>query len=266
MTRRELRALAARPTDIKRRRTAESPIRGVLSKLMPIGALGLSAALLVSVTVPASALVPALHASPAATTTVAATALEAGAQSVEVADVEAPDAERGDYKIVVKPKPKPKPSPARFSVATGPSGGGAPAISGAVRWPVDGLKVSDGFGFRVSPCAGCSSNHMGTDFTPGNGSPVYAIASGTVSVVASSGGYGTHVYIDHSIGGQTVRSLYAHLQAGSASVSVGQQVSAGTRLGAVGMTGSATGPHLHHEILVNGVNVDPYAWLSTHAG
>jgi murein DD-endopeptidase MepM/ murein hydrolase activator NlpD len=268
-----VRALAAQPgaEDVVR----TSPVRGLLSKLLPVGALGLSAALMVSVTVPASALVPAFQATAPATTSAAATAIEAGAQSVSVDDVEAVDAERGDYKIVVKPKPKPKPkpSPARFSVASG-SGSSAAAgaaaapapVAGGVRWPVNGLKVSDGFGPRVSPCAGCSSNHMGTDFTPGSGSPVYAIASGTVSVVAASGGYGTHVYIDHKIGGQSVRSLYAHLQAGSAAVSVGQQVSAGTHLGAVGMTGSATGPHLHHEILVNGQNVDPYAWLSTHAG
>ena len=273
-----MRALEADTSRGEKARIAKSPIRSLLSKLLPVGALGLSAALLVSVTVPASALEPALHAAPPATSNATATATEAGAQSIEVADVEAADAERGDYKIVVKPKPKPKPkpSPARYSVASGDSGdsgdsGGSasastPAVSGGVRWPVNSLKVSDGFGPRISPCAGCSSNHMGTDFTPGNGSPVYAIASGTVSVVAASGGYGTHVYIDHTIGGQTVRSLYAHLQAGSAAVSVGQQVSAGTHLGAVGMTGSATGPHLHHEILVNGVNVDPYAWLSTHAG
>lgn len=222
-----------------------------------------------SVTVPASALEPAFEAT-APESSAVASLLEADAQSMEVEDVEAADVERGDYKVVLKPKPKPKPkpSPARFSVASGSPAAavGAPAPSAGIRWPVDGLKVSDGFGPRVSPCAGCSSNHMGTDFTPGNGSPVYAIAAGTVSVVASSGGYGTHVYIDHTIDGQSVRSLYAHLQAGSASVSPGQQVSAGTYLGAVGMTGSATGPHLHHEILVGGVNVDPYAWLSARAG
>lgn len=221
---------------------------------------------------PASALVPAFEpASPGTPAAVAvAEAVEADAQSMEVADVEAVDVARGEYKIVMKPKPKPKPkpSPGRYAVASGGSNA-APAkaaVSGGVRWPVDSLKISDGFGYRVSPCAGCSSNHMGTDFTPGNGSPVYAIAAGTVSVVAASGGYGTHVYIDHQVNGQTVRSLYAHLQAGSAAVWVGQQVSAGTYLGAVGMTGSATGPHLHHEITVNGVNVDPYAWLSANAG
>ncbi|MFC0680398.1 M23 family metallopeptidase [Lysobacter korlensis] len=251
----------------------ELRLRRLVRKLLPVGALGLSAALLVSVTVPASALTPMFEATATTTPIAAAGAVEAGTQSMEVAEVEAVDAERGDYKIVVKPKPKPKPkpSPARYEVASGstaPVSSAAPTVaaSGVVRWPVDSLKVSDGFGYRVSPCAGCSSNHMGTDFTPGSGSPVYAIAAGTVSVVASSGGYGTHVYIDHTVNGQSVRSLYAHLQAGSAAVSVGQQVAAGAYLGAVGMTGSATGPHLHHEILVNGVNVDPYAWLSANVG
>jgi murein DD-endopeptidase MepM/ murein hydrolase activator NlpD len=271
LTRREARALADGPAHPRLDASAEPRVRRLARKLLPVGALGLSAALIVSVTVPASALTPLFEPTAPVTSNVAAAQFEAGAQSMEVAEVEAVQAERGDYKIVTKPKPKPKPSPARYAVASsapGASGASAPTVapSGAVRWPVDGLKVSDGFGYRVSPCAGCSSNHMGTDFTPGNGSPVYAIAAGTVSVVASSGGYGTHVYVDHTINGQSVRSLYAHLQGGSAAVSVGQQVSAGTYLGAVGMTGSATGPHLHHEILVNGVNVDPYAWLAANVG
>ena len=271
LTRREVRALDGHNSDRRGSRAeGQRSLRGLVRKLLPVGALGLSAALLVSVTVPASALTPMFEPTAPVTSAVAASAVEAGAQSVEVPEVEALDAERDDYKIVIKPKPKPKPkpSPARYGLASGSVAAPAPAVaaSGAVRWPVDGLKVSDGFGYRVSPCAGCSSNHMGTDFTPGSGAPVYAIAAGTVSAVAASGGYGTHVYVDHNIGGQTVRSLYAHLQAGSAAVSVGQQVGAGTYLGAVGMTGSATGPHLHHEILNNAVNVHPYAWLSANVG
>lgn len=261
LTRREARALGASADAVAA--TREPRIRRLFRALMPVGALGFSAALLVSVTVPASALTPLFEAAPPAQTYAVADAVQAGTQSMEVAEVDAVDATRGDYKIVAKPKPKPKPSPARYGLASA-NAPSAVAGSGAVRWPVSDLKVSDGFGYRVSPCAGCSSNHMGTDFTPGSGAPVSAIAAGTVSVVAASGGYGTHVYIDHTINGQNVRSLYAHLQAGSAAVSVGQQVSAGTYLGAVGMTGSATGPHLHHEIVVSGVNVDPYAWLSAN--
>ena len=271
-----MRALQAHSAEADGARIAKTPVRGVLAKLVPVGALGLSAALLVSVTVPASALVPTFTAAPPATTAAAVTAVEAGAQSVEVDDVDAVDAERGDYKIVVKPKPKPKPkpSPARLEVAAESAASAAPpapaappaAASGTVVWPVDKRTVSDGFGPRVSPCAGCSSMHMGTDFTGGNGAPVYAIAAGTVTVSTMSGGYGQHVYLDSVVNGQKVRSLYSHLQAGSSPVVVGQYVEAGTVLGLIGATGNVTGPHLHHEITVNGTNVDPYAWLAANVG
>ena len=107
---------------------------------------------------------------------------------------------------------------------------------------------------------------MGTDFLGGNGNPIYAIADGVVSISAASGGYGTHVYIDHVVNGQQLRSLYAHMQAGSTPLSAGQQVKAGDFVGLVGSTGNVTGPHLHFELTVNGTNVDPDAWLQANAG
>ncbi len=140
----------------------------------------------------------------------------------------------------------------------------------AVQWPFPtAVRLSDRFGPRDSPCAGCSSFHKGLDLLPGEGTPVHAIADGVVREVSAydDGGLGVHVVLDHTIDGQLVSSVYAHFQAGSLAVAVGQAVSVGDQLGAVGNTGQSTGPHLHFEILLDGVTpTDPYAWLTERAG
>jgi murein DD-endopeptidase MepM/ murein hydrolase activator NlpD len=140
------------------------------------------------------------------------------------------------------------------------------ATAGSIRWPFPTqVKISSGFGERVAPCQGCSSVHMGLDFQPPNDSPIYAIADGTVAVSQDdSYGYGNHVYIDHGnlLGdGNDIQSLYAHMQHGSVPLVAGQVIHAGDFIGLVGRTGTATGIHLHFELLVNGVQVDPFAWL-----
>ena len=252
-----------------------SPLRRSLARLLPLGALTFSASMLVSFTVPANAIVVPASPAPAA-----AVASSLPAQSLDVADVDSVEAERGKYNIIAPPPPKPKPKPAPAqkpepapqSDPVSPSNSAPAAVApaartGAVRWPFPTrVPISDGFGPRVSPCAGCSSQHMGTDFLGGDGNPIYAIADGVVSLSAASGGYGTHVYIDHVVNGQQVRSLYSHMRAGSTPLFAGQRVSAGDFVGLVGSTGNVTGPHLHFELTVNGTNVDPYAWLQANAG
>jgi murein DD-endopeptidase MepM/ murein hydrolase activator NlpD len=138
----------------------------------------------------------------------------------------------------------------------------------AVRWPFDGeVRISDGFGPRVSPCAGCSTFHLGTDFLPGYGNPVYAMADGVVTSIGSTGGLGVHVVIDHLIDGQLVTTTSAHMVAGSVQVEVGQAVRAGDVVGLVGNTGDSTGPHLHFELRLGGAEpVDANAWLQQHVG
>jgi murein DD-endopeptidase MepM/ murein hydrolase activator NlpD len=140
--------------------------------------------------------------------------------------------------------------------------------SGAVRWPFPvAVPISDGFGARVSPCSGCSTQHKGTDFTPGIGTAISAIADGVVSQKTTSAwGFGYHVYIDHVINGKKVTSVYAHMLLGSSDLDVGDVVKAGDFVGLVGQTGAATGPHLHLEIRVEGVQVDPFLWLKVNAG
>lgn len=136
----------------------------------------------------------------------------------------------------------------------------------SIQWPFAvGVPVGDRFGYRN--CAGCSVNHGGTDFNPGDGSPIQAIADGVVrTVIDGEGSLGVHVIVDHEIDGQLVSSVYAHMQHGSAAVNEGDPVKVGQLLGLVGTTGMSTGPHLHFEIRLDGVTkVDSYLWLKANA-
>jgi murein DD-endopeptidase MepM/ murein hydrolase activator NlpD len=139
--------------------------------------------------------------------------------------------------------------------------------SGAIRWPFPyAVPISSGFGDRVAPCRSCSSYHGGLDFNPGGGVPIYAIADGVVSFTeVSDYGFGNHVFVTHTINGQKVESVYAHMQMNSIVVATGQPVKAGDLLGLVGSTGQSTGDHLHFEVRLSGVAVDPFAWLKANA-
>lgn len=127
-----------------------------------------------------------------------------------------------------------------------------------------GAEQTDGFGFRASPCAGCSSDHKGVDWTPGAGTPVASIADGVVTAVGYDGTYGMRVEIEHVVEGQVVRTFYAHLQDGSVPVSIGETVEVGQTVGAVGSTGASTGAHLHFEVRIGGTPIDPVPWLAAN--
>lgn len=98
--------------------------------------------------------------------------------------------------------------------------------------------------------------HTGMDIATASGTPITSIASGTVTYSGWKGSYGNLVIIDH---GNGVQSYYAHCSA--LYVSVGQNVSGGSQIAAVGSTGNSTGPHLHLEIRVNGATVNPQNYL-----
>lgn len=139
----------------------------------------------------------------------------------------------------------------------------------AIQWPFkSSVPVSSGYGLRPSQPAGANPFHSGLDFNPGNGAPIQSIADGVVtSVVESDSGLGVHVTIRHTIDGDVIDSVYAHMQFGSVAVSEGQTVSVGDRVGLVGSTGQSTGPHLHFELHPDGGEaIDPYTWLKAHAG
>ena len=130
----------------------------------------------------------------------------------------------------------------------GTTGGGQPSAAGLI-WPCDGVVVS-GFGMRWGRM------HEGIDIGCAYGTPNRAAASGTVIYAGWLGGYGNLVVVDH---GNGLSTAYAH--ASSILVSVGQSVSQSQTVSLVGSTGHSTGPHLHFEVRVNGVAVDPLPYL-----
>jgi murein DD-endopeptidase MepM/ murein hydrolase activator NlpD len=135
-----------------------------------------------------------------------------------------------------------------------------------VQWPIPpSTDISDGFGYRISPCRGCSSDHQGVDFLPGYGAPIHAVADGVVVQSASDGGLGQHVVIQHVINGQMVQTVYGHMIYGSQTVRVGDTVTRGEILGDTGSTGASTGPHLHFEVRPGGGDaVEPLSWLAAN--
>ena len=137
----------------------------------------------------------------------------------------------------------------RASQAGAGSGGtGAPSAAGLV-WPVAGPVVS-GFGMRWGRM------HEGIDIAAASGTPVRAAAAGVVIYAGWLGGYGNLVVLDHGSG---LATAYAH--ASVIVVGVRQQVLQGQTVSLVGSTGHTTGPHLHFEVRVNGVAVDPLGYL-----
>lgn len=137
-----------------------------------------------------------------------------------------------------------------------------------LRWPLDVLKVTSGFGPRAAPCSGCSTYHEGVDFDPGYGAKIHAIAAGVVVDTANPNysSLGIYVVIKHTIGGQSVESVYGHMQVGSMALRVGDEVKVGQVIGLVGSTGESTGPHLHFEIRINGAHVNPLQWMHARLG
>jgi murein DD-endopeptidase MepM/ murein hydrolase activator NlpD len=128
-----------------------------------------------------------------------------------------------------------------------------------------GTPMGDGFGYRVPPCSGCSSYHKGVDWNPGAGTGVHAMSDGVVTEIGNpSGSLGVYVVVAHKIDGQSITTVYAHMASGSMTLNVGDKVSAGQIVGAVGSTGQSTGPHLYFELRVGGTPVDPIPWLAAH--
>jgi murein DD-endopeptidase MepM/ murein hydrolase activator NlpD len=136
----------------------------------------------------------------------------------------------------------------RNAQAGSSTGTGAPSAAGFI-WPVNGTVVS-GYGMRWGRL------HEGIDITAASGTPIWAAAAGTVIYAGWLGGYGNLVVVDH---GNGLATAYAH--ASAILVSVGQSVSQGETVALVGSTGHSSGPHLHFEVRVNGVAVDPLLYL-----
>jgi murein DD-endopeptidase MepM/ murein hydrolase activator NlpD len=118
--------------------------------------------------------------------------------------------------------------------------------------PMEFSRVTSGFAMRFHPLLQRWRQHLGVDYAAPVGTPVRTVADGVVSFSGWQNGYGRTIEIDHGNGRTT---LYAHLSRHD--VKRGQRVQQGQRIGAVGMTGWTTGPHLHFEFRVNGTHQDP---------
>ena len=263
-SRRELRELEGRrtpavasPTVVRTvvvRRPAPKKRKNFASSLLSFGAMLFAGALLVGVSVPANAfMADADQLSSAKLTTTEG-------QSVSVSkDVATASTTRAGYTVTSYAELlRARYGNRNYSYTVG---------KGAVQWPLPyAVPISDGFGERIAPCRGCSTFHQGTDFTPGAGTAIFAIAAGTVTYTeVSDSGMGNNVIIDHVIGGAHVQSLYAHMQMSSSPLQVGDVVAVGDFVGLVGETGTAIGAHLHLEIITKAGRVDPYAWLKANA-
>jgi murein DD-endopeptidase MepM/ murein hydrolase activator NlpD len=121
--------------------------------------------------------------------------------------------------------------------------------------PADGW-ITSYFGQRMSPWAGRLKMHEGLDVGAPYGTPVFSPADGIITYSGEKAGFGKFVQIDHGYG---IETIYAHNQ--SLSVRSGQKVKRGSLLAAVGNTGHSTGPHLHYEVRVNGIAVDPLYFI-----
>jgi murein DD-endopeptidase MepM/ murein hydrolase activator NlpD len=119
--------------------------------------------------------------------------------------------------------------------------------------------ISSGFGMRTHPIDGVQKFHTGVDLRGSEGTPILAAESGVVRSAGTRGGYGNAVEIDH---GNGVSTLYGH--ASELGVKPGDHVEKGQQIGEVGMTGHATGPHLHFEVRVEGKPVDPKGALKAY--
>ncbi|MFP5375568.1 MAG: peptidoglycan DD-metalloendopeptidase family protein [Acidimicrobiia bacterium] len=128
---------------------------------------------------------------------------------------------------------------------------------GRLGLPVAGFAVTSRFGPRLHPIFQTVRDHDGVDFAAPSGVPVRAAAAGTVVAAGPRGGYGNATIVDHGGG---LATLYAHQS--ELFVTAGTVVAAGQVIGAVGSTGFSTGPHLHFEVRVGGVPVDPLSFLA----
>ena len=124
--------------------------------------------------------------------------------------------------------------------------------------PLEFSRVTSGFAMRLHPISNVWKQHNGVDYGAPIGTPVRTIGDGTVEFAGWQNGYGNVIHIKHSKERSTV---YAHLS--RIDVAKGQHVDQGMTIGEVGMTGWATGPHLHFEVKIDGVQQDPLLMAQT---
>ncbi len=123
-----------------------------------------------------------------------------------------------------------------------------------LRTPIDGARLSSGFGMRQHPILGYTAMHRGVDFAAPTGTPIQAAGNGTIEVIGPNGGYGNYIRVRHT---NAYATAYAHLSIFAKGLRKGNRVSQGQVIGFVGSTGNSTGPHLHYEVLSGGTQINP---------
>ncbi|MDE2029997.1 MAG: M23 family metallopeptidase, partial [Alphaproteobacteria bacterium] len=132
-----------------------------------------------------------------------------------------------------------------------------------LRTPVAVVRITSRFGMRFHPILGYSRMHQGVDFGAPMGTPIFAAGSGTVDYIGWVHGYGRYIRLRH---GTHLETVYAHMSRFNKNLYRGAHVKQGEVIGYVGMTGLATGPHLHFEIRVNGHPVNPMTFKGMTTG
>jgi murein DD-endopeptidase MepM/ murein hydrolase activator NlpD len=125
-------------------------------------------------------------------------------------------------------------------------------LAGHFQLPIPGAALGSPYGVRVDPLTGAIGFHPGIDFEAPAGTPIHAAADGVVVIAGDCGGYGNCVVIDH---GTSLATVYAHQS--TLLTQAGDRVTTGQIIGLVGSTGQSTGPHLHFEVRLHGIPIDP---------
>lgn len=131
-----------------------------------------------------------------------------------------------------------------------------PTIAIPSRMPLENLRMTSDYGMRSHPILGGRRNHKGVDLAAPLGTPVYATADGIIGKAEWFSSYGLYVQIEH---GADLETRYAHMS--RLAVAEGERVKKGDVIGYVGSTGRSTGPHLHYEVRVDGVAVNPVPYM-----
>jgi murein DD-endopeptidase MepM/ murein hydrolase activator NlpD len=139
---------------------------------------------------------------------------------------------------------------------------GDSARKALLRTPVDGARITSGYGMRNHPILGYTRMHRGVDFAVPTGTPIMAAGDGVVEVAARHGGFGNMVVLRH---GDDYETAYGHMSRFARGMRPGVHVHQGDIIGYVGATGLATGPHLHYEVRVRGDAINPLSVkMATH--
>ena len=134
------------------------------------------------------------------------------------------------------------------------TGDGSSIRRALMRTPIDGARLSSGFGRRRHPILGYTRVHSGIDFAASRGTPIFAAGDGRITQAGRNGAYGNYIRIRHNSAYETA---YAHLNGYAKGMKVGTRIRQGQVIGYVGSTGRATGSHLHYEIIQDGRQINP---------